>query len=99
MRARRAFFPLTGTLATYPVPEYAGSAVNSAAVPDPLFGYAAACARSDQPELLLDSVPYAAGGPFSLNLWFQARREARFAAMLLASTLLFFCVGVAEGRR
>lgn len=71
MCMRRAFFPLGGTLATYPVPTYTGVAINTDAVADPLFGHAVQCVRGDQPEILLDTVPYTAAGPFTINLWFQ----------------------------
>ena len=75
----RAFFPLTGSpatypaLATYPVPQYSGYAMNAAQVADPLFGGAVVCERDLQAEVQLDTVPYATTGTFTVNVWVQVR--------------------------
>ncbi|CAK0785312.1 hypothetical protein CVIRNUC_008519 [Coccomyxa viridis] len=72
-----AFFPLTGSpatypaLATYPVPQYSGYAMNAAQVADPLFGGAVVCERDLQAEVQLDTVPYATTGTFTVNVWVQ----------------------------
>ena len=73
----RGFFPLTGSpatypaLATYPVPQYSGYAMNAAQVVDPLFGGAVMCDRDLQAEVQLDTVPYATTGAFTVNVWIQ----------------------------
>ena len=75
----RAFFPLTGSpatypaLATYPVPQHSGYAMNAAQVADPLFGGAVMCERDLQAEVQLDTVPYATTGAFTVNVWIQVR--------------------------
>ena len=75
----RAFFPLTGSpatypaLATYPVPQYSGYAMNAAQVADPLFGGAVMCERDLQAEVQLHTVPYATTGAFTVNVWVQVR--------------------------
>ena len=79
MNISRAFFPLTGSpatypaLATYPVPQYSGYLMNAAQVADPLFGGAVMCERDLQAEVQLDTVPYATTGAFTVNVWIQVR--------------------------
>ncbi len=74
----RAFFPLTGSpatypaLATYPVPQYSGYGLNAVPVADDLFGGAIQCVRDLEAEVELDTVPYATSGAFTVNIWFQA---------------------------
>jgi len=73
----RAFFPLTGspatypTLASYPVPQYSGYLLNANPVADALFGGAIQCSRDMEAEVQLDTVPYATSGAFTVNVWFQ----------------------------
>ena len=67
----RAFFPLIGSLATYPLPTFTGAAINTGPVSDPVFGGAFECDQEMQSQIVLDSVPYAESGDFSVNLWFQ----------------------------
>lgn len=70
-----AFFPLTaGSTASLLLPTYNGSlsgAPMPAWVPDPVFGSVVNCSRAAQDAVLLDTVPYAASGPFAVNLWMR----------------------------
>jgi hypothetical protein len=67
----RAFFPLTGGLSSYPIPTYSGSSINAGPVADPLFGAAFKCNRQQSAQIMLEPVPYATNGEFTVNLWFQ----------------------------
>ncbi|EIE21984.1 hypothetical protein COCSUDRAFT_56427 [Coccomyxa subellipsoidea C-169] len=67
----RAFFPLTGSLASYPLPTFTGAAINTEPVSDPIFGRAFECSQEQESQIILDTVPYAENGDFSVNLWFQ----------------------------
>jgi hypothetical protein len=93
----RAFFPLVSSLATYPVPAYGGSAHAATPVRDALFGGAAQCARGDAPDILLDSVPYAARGAFSVNLWFQARGARLLHPAVLPGVVTDAAYGTVRG--
>lgn len=102
MHTCRAFFPLISSLSTYPVPAYGGSARSAAPVRDALFGGAAQCRRGDLPDIALDSVPYAAAGAFSVNLWFQVQAHACKVLCTAACSLDLQglpCGGRVSGRR
>ncbi|KAK9823790.1 hypothetical protein WJX72_005525 [[Myrmecia] bisecta] len=68
-----AFFPLEDSLDSWPVPTYSGTASNTALASVPLFGTALECDEDHHSSVVIDSVPYAANGPFSVNLWMRAR--------------------------
>lgn len=73
----RAFFPLTGSpatypaLASYPVAQYSGYGLNAVPVADTLFGGAVQCSRDLESEVQLDTVPYATSGALTVNVWFR----------------------------
>eukprot|EP00884_Botryococcus_braunii_P015271 jgi/Botrbrau1/2427/Bobra.0395s0049.1 len=67
-----AFFPLTGTLSSYPIPKYSGIAFDVNTSPDPLFGVVNNCTRDTDSIILLEAVPYAARGRFSVNFWMRS---------------------------
>lgn len=76
-----AFFPLTGgSTASLLLPTYNGSLSGAPLpgwVPDPMFGSVVNCSRAAQDAVLLDTVPYAASGPFAVNLWMRRLPGAR----------------------
>ncbi len=53
------------------MPTFTGSALNTDVVRDPIFGTAFECSQEMQSQIVLDTVPYAETGAFSVNLWFQ----------------------------
>ena len=67
----RAFFPLTSGLDSYPLPLLSGNATGASLTTGGPFGHAVNCQQSLQSVVMLDVVPYAAQGAFSVNLWFR----------------------------
>ena len=72
-----AFFPLTGDNAdSWPYPVYQGRLTEGARFgsrreADPLFGDTLHCNGRKDSEVAIDPVPYAARGPFAVNLWLR----------------------------
>ncbi|KAL4430893.1 hypothetical protein ABPG75_006149 [Micractinium tetrahymenae] len=70
-----AFFPLTAnSTASLLLPTYNGSLSGAPMpgwVPDPVFDSVVNCSRAAHDASMLDTVPYAASGPFAVNLWMR----------------------------
>jgi hypothetical protein len=81
----RAFFPLTGTLASYPLPKYNGVAFNVDTTQDPVFGVVNNCNRDLQSIVLLEPAPYAASGRFSVNFWMRSTNDSGMQMQYLFS--------------
>ena len=72
----RAFFPLAGTLRSYPLQTYTGNATGAYQASGGPFAHSAECQRDQEGAMQLEVPPYAALGAFSVNIWFKANNAS-----------------------